>query len=197
MTQLAKEFPAPEASQLRAASISLCPKLINPERDIRHTSVFSRKFSLPLNCTELRKNSLMKETLKLAKCSDSARDSVVESDNGTMSSIYCDAGKLEKYNTAPTGSLSSAEDESGFSSMNSFQEVGLPLVSCEEVSTPVKKTTSYCEQSNIDCGLPINASLKTSDDVKLWQKPSIYHQRRNSSPMEAPKQKSTLKVLWV
>lgn len=193
MAQLAKEFPAPEAPQHRATSFSLSPKLLTPERDMRHSSVFNRKFSLPLNCTELRRNSLMKETLKLARGSDSARDSVVESENGVLSPLYCEAGKLEKYNNGPTGSLSSAEDESGFSSMNSFQEVGLPLVNCEETSireTPVKSAATYYEQHN--------ASLKNnSDDVKLWQKPLIYHQRRNSSPMEAPKQKSTLKVLWV
>lgn len=36
--------------------------------------------------------------------------------------------KTEKSSSSGNGSVSSVEDESGFSSMNSFQDVGLPLV---------------------------------------------------------------------
>lgn len=194
ITQLAKEFPPQEAQQPNTTSFSLSPKLLTPEKDTR--PAFNRKFSLPLNCTELRRNSLVKETLKLAKCSDSIRDSITESDNGGMSHIYGEVCKAQKYNSPPIGSISSAEDESGFSSMNSFQEVGLPVVNTEEViatEIPILHSlTSYSEQTKLP-----SANLKISDDIKLWQKPLIYHQRRNSSPMEATKQKSTLKVLWV
>lgn len=194
ITQLAKEFPPLETSHQRATSFSLSPKLLTPEKDLRQP--FNRKLSLPLNCTELRKNSLMKETLKLAKSSDSTRGSVTGSDNDTLSPLYGDVCKTEKYNCPPIGSISSAEDESGFSSMNSFQEVGLPVVNAEGASVKempmLQSVTSYSERNRI-----LNTNLKLSDDVKLWQKPLIYHQRRNSSPIEAPKQKSTLKVLWV
>lgn len=194
ITQLAKEFPPLETPHQRTTSFSLSPKLLTPEKDLR--PAFNRKLSLPLNGTELRRNSLVKETLKLAKHSDSARDSITESDNGRMSHIYVDVCKAEKHNSPPIGSISSAEDESGFSSMNSFQEVGLPAVNTEEMTsreTPILQSlTSYSEQTRLS-----NANLKISDDIKLWQKPLVYHQRRNSSPMEAPKQKSTLKVLWV
>lgn len=197
ITQLAKEFPAVETTHQRATSISLSPKLLTPEKELRQT--FSRKYSLPLNCTELRRSSLVKETLKLAKSStDSPRDSITESVNGTLSPMYGEVCKTEKYNSPPIGSVSSAEDESGFSSMTSFQEVGLPVVNTD--NTNVKDSqivslhglTSYSEHTR-----HASTNLKIKDDIKLWQKPLIYHQRRNSSPIEAPKQKSSLKVLWV
>lgn len=124
----------------------------------------------------------MKETLK--RSADSARDSLAESENGAH-----ETGKVEKYGSPAVGSCSSAEDESGFSSMNSFQDVGLPLVHCEDVAAG-KSTTPFGDQTD-------GRLSKTAEDAKLWQKPFIYHQRRNSSPIVAPKQKSALKVLWV
>lgn len=192
--QLAKEFPPLEVSHQKATSLFLSPKLLTPEKDIKQA--FNRKFSLPLNCSELRRSSLLRETLKLPKSSDSIRDSITESDNGILPPMYGEVCRTEKYTSPPIGSISSAEDESGFSSMNSFQEIGLPIVNTEEVTvkaTPVlHAVTSNSEQIRIP-----STNLKISDDIKLWQKPLTYHQRRNSSPLEAPKQKSTLKVLWV
>lgn len=193
ITQLAKEFPPAETSHQRTTSISLSPKLLTPEKDLRQT--FSRKLSLPLNCSELRKSSLVRETLKFVNSSDSTREIITESVNSTLSPLYGEVYKTEKYNSHAIGSISSAEDESGFSSMNSFQEVGLPVVHSDGLAVKdasiLHGGTLYSEQTRP------NTNLKVSDDLRLWQKPFIYHQRRNSSPMEASKQKSTLKVLWV
>lgn len=66
-----------------------------------------------------------------SRSTDSARDSVIESESEFLQDnnrIVHAKGKSEKSSSPANGSISSVEDESGFSSMNSFQEVGLPLV---------------------------------------------------------------------
>lgn len=62
---------------------------------------------------------------------DSARCSVAESDTELVNEtngLSNQKVNSQKSNSPANGSISSVEDESGFSSMNSFQEVGLPVV---------------------------------------------------------------------
>lgn len=199
--QLAKEFPLMEPRPPRTTSFSLSPKLILPERDTRSPVKFNRKFSLPLTGTEQRRTTLLREQYQ------ANRGSITESDvdlgkelgNSEKAKNGESCKPPEKSNSPPMGSVSSAEDESGFSSMNSFQDVGLPLVNstvCEEVSTKEALLRSMLNGSN---SLNTDKS-KNINDMKLWQKPNesfIYHRRRNSSPADTSKEKTSLKVLWV
>lgn len=221
MAQLAKEFPSIEPRPQRTTSFSLSPKLLVPEHRIA-SAVFNRKLSLPLSSTDQRR-SLLKESFKLSKSPESNRNSIAESDlvlndadfnkECRMSDKSVNGGKYkcgkhrqepEKSSSPPMGSISSAEDESGFSSMNSFQEVGLPLVNstaCEEITSKEALLRSMLNNGNTDTNYTANNNDKchSIDDVKLWQKPDsyIYHKRRNSSPADTSKEKTSLKVLWV
>lgn len=246
LVQLAKEFPPLESRPQRTTSFSLSPKLLTPERDLRTSATFNRKLSLPLNCIESRRNS-MKEPVK--KCSDLTRGSIAESD--TVVTIATDEGSFnkehrnsngsdkstnennnkykcrrhkvesEKSNSPPIGSVSSAEDESGFSSMNSFQDIGLPTVNstvCEEISSKEAMLRSMLHSTPISGDLSGGLSNGTADivnnlyrpkekyekcnnidEIKLWHKPAshVFHQRRNSSPAGPAKEKTAMKVLWV
>lgn len=125
LAQLAKEFPTPDHKPQRATSFSLSPKLILPESEVKISTAFNRKLSLQLS--EVRRNSVSKQIFKNV---DSARGSVAESDTEFPNdSVFTNQKTKSEKSTSPaTGSISSVEDESGFSSMNSFQEVGLPLI---------------------------------------------------------------------
>lgn len=224
VAQLAKEFPLVEPRPQRTTSFSLSPKLLTPE--LRTSAVFNRKLSLPLNGPEQRR-SLLKEPFKSSKSPESNRNSIAESDlvlndsdfnkecrisvqsdkSGNGSKYKCGKHRQEpeKSSSPPMGSISSAEDESGFSSMNSFQEVGLPLVNsttCEEVTSKESLLRSMLN-GNIDVNFTTDNNnddkCNSIDDIKLWQKPDsyIYHKRRNSSPADTSKEKTSLKVLWV
>lgn len=91
----------------------------------------------PCNCKYLLSNITFhpnhRSVIFLFHCrsTDSTRDSVVESEpeflQGT-NTLMNGKSKSEKSSSPPNGSISSVEDESGFSSMNSFQEVGLPVI---------------------------------------------------------------------
>ncbi|KAJ8947371.1 hypothetical protein NQ314_008620, partial [Rhamnusium bicolor] len=220
LAQIAREFPTPEPKPQRATSFSLSPKLIQPETVSKISTAFNRKLSLQLS--EVRRSSVSKQIIKNV---DSARGSVAESDTeffieGNQKS------KSDKSNSPAAGSISSVEDESGFSSMNSFQEVGLPFVNStmtDEVSTKSALLRSMLHNNSdysspnislehnslIDDTLPSNGvydkretvQKSTVDEYKLWQKPSPtlvtpQHKRWSSSPSEDVRNQS-LKVLWV
>ncbi|KAK3921190.1 tRNA-2-methylthio-N(6)-dimethylallyladenosine synthase [Frankliniella fusca] len=122
----------------------------------------------------------------------------------------------------PQPSLSSAEDESGFSSMGSFQEVGLPLLSSTQLngtSDPpalaasttwhnVSTASSSCRTSASparshgsfhEVGLPVPVSASRQHHGKP---PVPIHRRWSSNPVEAIarsayKGTEALRVLWV
>ncbi|XP_057664906.1 uncharacterized protein LOC130899138 [Diorhabda carinulata] len=120
-------------------------------------------------------------------------------------------GKIESISPA-NGSISSVEDESGFSSMNSFQEVGLPVLSStasDEVSTKnallrsmlrtSSPTFSTNPQESVITETVVNSDKQqpaTSNDIKLWRKPA-QHKRWNSSPAKETENNRNFKVLWV
>ncbi|XP_018567690.1 uncharacterized protein LOC108908223 [Anoplophora glabripennis] len=223
LAQLAKEFPTPDHKPQRTTSFSLSPKLILPETEVKISTAFNRKLSLQLS--EVKRNSVSKQMFKNV---DSARGSVAESDtefpndNGVFNNTK---NKSEKSTSPATGSISSVEDESGFSSMNSFQEVGLPTINStmtDEVCTKnallrsmLHNNTDYSslnlslEQyssdntvlSNNTCNKQVEQKKTVISDYKLWQKPSSslaspQHKRWNSTPSEEIGSQS-LKVLWV
>ncbi|CAH1989087.1 unnamed protein product [Acanthoscelides obtectus] len=198
LAQLAREFPNPELRPQRATSFSLSPKLILPENEAKLSAAFNRKLSLqPGDVRRYSKNMHHKGT-------DSARGSVAGSDTE-------EKGKGEKRTA---GSVSSVEDESGFSSMNSFQEVGLPVINStmtDEVSTKkallrsmlqnngessltmLQENSSQTASSTLLPNTPSNErhdSKRSYDDIKLWQKPSSnstsmpQHKRWFSSPSQ-------------
>lgn len=107
----------------------------------------------------------------------------------------------------PSLSLSSAEDESGFSSMGSFQEVGLPLLSSTQLHeqpwaghaaspSPSPSASSRSHGSFHEVGLPLPR-------LGAHGKPPVpIHRRWSSNPVEALsrtayKGAEALRVLWV
>ncbi|KAJ3662702.1 hypothetical protein Zmor_007037 [Zophobas morio] len=210
LAQLAKEFPQiPEVKPQRATSFSLSPKLLTPEKETRISTAFNRKLSLQLN--ETRKTTYKYSHIQRA----SPRGSVIEAPfmSSTMNDfkdhhVGCsDKVKFkpesEKSNSPPAGSVSSVEDESGFSSMNSFQDVGLPIVG-DEVNTKNALLRSMLH-NNVE---PLNGFARSVDnsvkngsiekDVKLWEKPdNVSHKRWSSTPVNCSSTKQSVNVLWV
>ncbi|CAH0547237.1 unnamed protein product [Brassicogethes aeneus] len=234
LASLAKEFPPPlDNKPQRTTSFSLSPKLLLPEYEVKVSTALNRKLSLQL--TE-RRSSITKPIRTI----DSARGSFAENETAFTSSTIHDFNKdlqnisfssqksekyrckeSEKSNSPPAGSISSVEDESGFSSMNSFQDVGVPLfnsTALDEVSTKNallrsmlhnNSSLSSLEPSSlIDCTLVPNDTIEKSkdnrnaniEDIKLWQTPKTStpaHNRWHSNPVEEGSRNSSLKVLWV
>ncbi|KYB28314.1 uncharacterized protein LOC103312472 [Tribolium castaneum] len=189
LAQLAKEFPqTPDPKPQRTTSFSLSPKLLVPERETRIATAFNRKLSLQLN--ETRRNSFKY----------SPRNSVIETPllsstlNDFKEHIILNNDKLksEKSNSPPAGSISSVEDESGFSSMNSFQDVGLPVVGDEVTAKNVLLRSML--HNNVEVS---DKNGNIEDDVKLWQKPDVAHKRWSSTPVNCSGTKQSLNVLWV
>ncbi|XP_044255442.1 uncharacterized protein LOC123005659 [Tribolium madens] len=185
LAQLAKEFPqTPDTKPQRTTSFSLSPKLLVPERETRIATAFNRKLSLQLN--ETRRTSFKY----------SPRNSVIETPllSSTLNEhiiLNNDKLKSEKSNSPPAGSISSVEDESGFSSMNSFQDVGLPVVGDEVTAKNVLLRSML--HNNVETS---DKNGNIEDDVKLWQKPeNVSHKRWSSTPVNNTKQ--SLNVLWV
>lgn len=123
--------------------------------------------------------------------------------------------KASSTNRTKTSVASSVDDESGFSSMNSFQEIGLPhqpLAATQRTPTPRTRLSTSTDTSSIDRGSP----NETDDDsnstknctVRMRTSPArtlpICHRRWSSAPPVPPKRNLStfngdepLKVLWV
>lgn len=118
----------------------------------------------------------------------------------------------------PQPSLSSAEDESGFSSMGSFQEVGLPLLSSTQTewtsaspSPSARSQRSQRSQGSFhEVGLPLPAALAAPQARQVHgqarqhhgKPPVPIHRRWSSNPVEALSRSAykgaeALRVLWV
>lgn len=117
-----------------------------------------------------------------------------------------------KVSALPTKSLAKTkrlstchqtEDESGFSSMNSFHEIGLPLH-----STMISNISASSDESHSETVKFKKSSLDLKDEVGLPipQKPAPNHRRYESAPVavsQSSKMKllendeKTMKVLWV
>jgi len=141
-----------------------------------------------------------------------------------LGSGYMTRGTINSSPPAPQLSVSSTEDESGFSSMNSFQEVGLPLIGPSSTTAYSKQPSSHNEtqyqpitenstnQPTVyggsgfqELGLPV-VDIPHSGNNKIGSTPT--HRRWSSSPAEAVSHSSknsalfcgageTLRVLWV
>lgn len=110
--------------------------------------------------------------------------------------------KSKRFSTCQT------EDESGFSSMNSFHEIGLPLLQSTMISVNTSGTSS--DESNSE-SMKINKSPpQLKDEVGLPSppptKPTISHRRYDSAPLAMSQNskmkileddEKTMKVLWV
>lgn len=181
LTQIAKEFPSRHPQ--RTTSFNYCPQLTNlSERDVRISTALNRKLSLQ------RTPSLRYESKKY----DNNNDNYEIEKRASITSIK---RHLDEKNT--TGSVSSAEDESGFSSMNSFQEVGLPIMNSTVNEDTLGDLSIESSDSNIT---QINMeSNKNLDKSKLiWNRNDfslpINHRRWSSTPVDV---QTDLKVLWV
>lgn len=194
LTQLAREFPqTPDPKPQRTPSFSLSPKLLTPEKDTRIATAFNRKLSLQLNETRKTykyspRNSLIDAPLMSSTINDLKDDIILNSD------------KLkEKSNSPPAGSISSVEDESGFSSMNSFQEVGLPVVGDEVTAKNVLLKSMLHNVDEFERNVEnSDKNGNIEDNVKLWQKPdNVSHKRWSSTPVNCSSTNQSINVLWV
>lgn len=195
LEQLAKEFPRVQESTHRPDSRCSSLQFGASDKDLRISTAFNRKLVLHQNTQ--KRNSLQIEMLSSLNLSD---DLSVTDGNFLNKSHTLDTNKNRRFKlemekpSPPTSSVSSAEDESGFSSMNSFQEIGIPLINStvieEEVITEDKRSPST------------KLSMTKAKDLKLWQTPNnvksqINHKRWNSTPVENTLSEKPLKVLWV
>ncbi|KAL0280006.1 UNVERIFIED_CONTAM: hypothetical protein PYX00_001434 [Menopon gallinae] len=110
-------------------------------------------------------------------------------------------GRFDEKNSPPQLSISSADDESGFSSLNSFQEIGLPV--CNSTANGLPKAGHYQKngQSHPDEGINLQeVGLPTLDEVSCK-----IHRRWSSTPADNISKIRTpvlangevLRVLWV
>ncbi|PNF27329.1 hypothetical protein B7P43_G02762 [Cryptotermes secundus] len=141
-----------------------------------------------------------------------------------LESGYMTQGSVNSSRPVPQLSVSSTEDESGFSSMNSFQEVGLPLINESPTSVYAKhpsscndtryhpstenltsQPASYCGPTYQELGLPV-VDIPSNNCNKKGATPT--HRRWSSSPAETISHYSknsasfigageALRVLWV
>lgn len=141
-----------------------------------------------------------------------------------LDSGYMIQGSINSSRPVPQLSVSSTEDESGFSSMNSFQEVGLPLINPSTTSSYSKQPSSYndiqyhpstenltnqpasyCGPMYQELGLPV-VDIPSNNSNKNGTTPT--HRRWSSSPAETISHYSknsasfcgageALRVLWV
>ncbi|KAG5887457.1 hypothetical protein JTB14_017313 [Gonioctena quinquepunctata] len=192
LSQLAKEFTTSESIPQRATSFSSSPKLIMPENEMNPSTAFNRKFSLQLS--DMRKNK------KIYKNRYSVRNSVAESNSEFVSDqgiFYNQKNKSELSNSPTNGSISSIEDESGFSSMNSFQDVGLPLVNStitEAVSTKNALLRSMLHNTDV------TSEKINMESSRIWEKPPS---SSSSTPLDRSfpttnekLENQVMKVLW-
>ena len=137
---------------------------------------------------------------------------------------YVTRSSINSSPVVPQFSISSTEEESGFSSMNSFQEVGLPLVnqspapsfsrqssSCNETQFQpntenlTSQSTACCGPRYQELGLPV-VDIPPNSHNKNGTIPT--HRRWNSNPAETISHYTknsasfcgageTLRVLWV
>ncbi|GLV42696.1 uncharacterized protein CBL_03436 [Carabus blaptoides fortunei] len=225
LSQLAREFPS---RPQRATSFSVNPQLISPsDRDIRISTAFNRKLSLQRTpMLDGRRDSLRQEASKKtdvprnlendfsllndAESIGSKRSSVtsIPSVSSVKKNVEKPYFETVKGPSPKTGSVSSAEDESGFSSMNSFQEVGLPLINASVLDSEapfkngdVSVNSSDSNITQIHMNAAHSNSSKTLDKSKLiWNRSDlglpITHRRWSSTPVEVVRH-DPLKVLWV
>lgn len=97
------------------------------------------------------------------------------------------------------------DDESGFSSMNSFQDIGLPLVNSTMRSTSISAASSTSSDSTeLENATAIenkNSTLIARDHNTIVGIPRVAHRRWDSAPVVQGRLKlssdDTLRVLWV
>ncbi|KAF5278316.1 hypothetical protein FQR65_LT03585 [Abscondita terminalis] len=193
LEQLAKEFPRVQESTHRAGSRCSSLQLGASDKDLRISTAFNRKLVLQQNGP--KRNSFHMEMLSSLHLSD---DLTNTNGNYLNKSLTLDGNKNRRFklelekSSPPMSSVSSAEDESGFSSMNSFQEIGIPLINSTLVEEELTKDKSPCTKT----------TKSKTKDLKLWQTPSngkspTNHKRWNSTPVENSLTEKPLKVLWV
>ncbi|GJQ70782.1 hypothetical protein Trydic_g710 [Trypoxylus dichotomus] len=217
ISQLAREFP--QDNKPRVTSISLSPKLLIPEREATILpNRITRKLSIYSNHSNGEEQRILESPREdLVSLSDnnsllsSEKQQLSENQEPRRQSNYkCDS---EKSVSPPVSSISSTEDESGFSSMNSFQEVGLPISASslsEETLTRDALLRSMLHDDSSDDFYSLqnykvndSYSLKNSkfesprDSQKLWAKSgNVSHRRSNSTPVDTiSKESVSMKVL--
>lgn len=213
INQLAKEFP--QENKPRVTSISLSPKLLIPEKETTILPRITRKSSLYSNEGSIHSTSEELCSTNNFISLDSNTISPNNKDEFTMGRQTNYKYHSEKSVSPPVSSIGSTEDESGFSSMTSFQEVGLPISNSslnEETLTREALLRSMLHDDSSDgfyslqdyrfndsCSLNSSKREPSIDSQKLWSKiHNVSHGRSSSTPVDAiSKEKVSMKVLWV
>lgn len=134
-----------------------------------------------------------------------SRSSLRSSTDGSVHSTSSSKTETDEENCSPPNketAICSTEDESGFSSISSFQEIGLPLH-----STMISHQSDDSSESNTEFSMESrNSTLKASHTTTGLPQPN--HRRWDSAPVVPPRpglhlfsslsgEESSSAVLWV
>lgn len=190
LRQLAREFPPQESL-----------KQVTPELP-QISTAFNRKLSI--HRTPSNRNSIIETdfpvmapamlTTGLESTFSGKRSSVSSSSHSsnsphstlTRDNQYTPFDKEKSPQMGGNGSISSAEDESGFSSMSSFQEIGLPI-------STIMENEKECSKDKL---FWLNQDVGGKGKLMMGTAAHPIHRRWSSNPVEATK-RDPLRVLWV
>lgn len=212
------EFDPDKLSQEAFRLLRTTQNLINLKEPVLSDAKFPARYGFEL------KNNMCTSTLQRKLNSRESRLSIQSSTDDSVhstSSSRTETDEETQHPPIPYGSLSSSvlmrkhlvksvassvDDESGFSSMNSFQEIGLPLLPSTSASSTISsdKSDDSAEDTTIVENKKSTCNTKSDTVAKAL---TIDHRRWSSAPPLPPKRSLTsfstysgdeaLKVLWV
>lgn len=133
------------------------------------------------------------DRLKLDRSNSDRSNHFSSVQHDRLTALHSKKLETENGNSPPASCVSSTDAESGFSSMNSFQEVGIPLMNA-------LINDAYNQNGNADklADSHKNKQQITLEEIKLWQKSDQHvHKRWNSTPSEVISSSDKMKVFWV
>lgn len=165
------------------------------EGTARVSKMLCRKLSLPLSATSARKTSP-----KTARnCCILSSTLGEKSPSSSRINVHrCEKSRYELERSSTVNCNESAEEESGFSSLNSFQEVGVPHFN----SATINDGKEGCRKSSNFYWKSQEGDRSTKHDkseMNVWHVPSAssLHRRSNSVSGEIVIKDKSLNVLWV
>lgn len=176
IAQLAREFPqSHENKSQKITTFSLSPKLLKTEKELKTKN---HKYSFNKTRTVLDPNTDKTFTPENNQIlSSTLIDNQKEKDK-----VVVNKNKYENSSSPTISNAGSIEGESGFSSMNSYQEIGLPLVT---VHNETKNNNGFKKMAPVDT-------------MKLWSKlEHVYYEKYSTTKSAASEEKPPTKVLWV
>lgn len=214
LTQLAKEFPcvedqlSQEDDYSNISILSLEPSNVETQPSRIKQSMSLNKSQMKMRNNKISTNSNNSKTKINANSTYNVVDNHVRTDSfcslksvNDINSIKLEPFQVQTHKTEvlPISSASSAEDESGFSSITSFQDLGIPLTYSMNTEEKNKSKESSLSKS-IDCENKIQKPKL--NEIKLWNTTTQNDKLEklyNSNSVEKLNvtEEKPLKVLWV